>query len=228
MNDDDAIDYGDSEQRVALDEQELNELGAMLAQRAGDDGLYLDGAHGFLTAIAIGPDEVPVEQWLPVLLDENVAFDDEAQAQRTVQLLLRMAQSVVEDVDDFEYEPILGEIESESGDPVYTAHGWCDGFSRAVDLGADRWTTRMREDVRLSELMAPIVRLAADEGLYESEDGEEAPPLSENEYEEALNKLPGAVYAIHQYWREHGDDAPPPPPPPSGGVPRWRQGRSVH
>ena len=216
-----------------LDETEYEELGELLASRAtGDDSMLLDGLHGLVTAIAIGPETVTPDEWMPQVIDDTHPFESVEQAERVIALILRMYNSVATDLDELRYEPILGAVETEAGEPTFSAQGWCEGFSMGVDLRSDIWESRMKEDRELMDLLAPILALAGDEGVFETEAAEETPPLSEAEYEDALNKLPAAVYDVQQYWRDHPPSAPfaakATPAEDAPAAPRRRGGRWLH
>ena len=88
-----------------------------------------------------------------------------------------------------EYEPILGEIELDNGNTALSAQGWCEGFSRGVDLRARLWETRLGADSQLTEVLGPIMALAVEEGVFATD--AEFSPLSEEEYDECLGQLPG-------------------------------------
>ncbi len=219
---------------VPLEEEEFDALGEQLAARAGDEGLLLDGVHGLLTALGIGPGEVAAQQWLSVVLDSEQPFEDEAEARHTITLLLRFHQSVLRELESLEYEPILGHVEEDDGSVHVSAAGWCEGFSAGVDLGGVEWENRMQEDPRLLELLGPIVQLAAEEELFDLGDGMTLEPLSETEYESALDGIAASVLDVLQYWREHPVVIDPdagttvPANDESRQVPRRRGGRWVH
>ncbi len=109
--------------------------------------------------------------------------------------------------------------------------GWCEGFSRGVDLRARLWESRLGADSQLTELLGPIMALAVEEGVFATD--ADFAPLSEQEYDECLAQLPGAVGAVAHYWHE----APPTPEELSGhggdagenaNLKRKRGGRWVH
>ena len=75
------------------------------------------------------------------------------------------------------YEPILGEVELDDGDTALSAHGWCEGFSRGVDLRARVWESRLGADSQLTELLGPIMALAVEEGVFATD--ADFAPLSE-------------------------------------------------
>jgi len=179
-----------------LDDNELEELDQFLRAHAGEDHLLLDGVHGLLTAIGIGPDKVSPDEWLPEILHEP--FADEDQGRRVLELLARLSESVEAEVEADSYEPILGEIELDDGDTALSALGWCEGFSRGVDLRARLWESRLGVDSHLTELLGPIMALAVEEGVFATD--ADFAPLSEQEYDDCLAQLPAAVGAVARYW----------------------------
>ena len=181
-----------------LDDSELEELDQFLRAHAGEDHLLLDGVHGLLTAIGIGPDKVSPDEWLPEILHEP--FADEDEGRRVLELLARLSESVELELESDSYEPILGEVELDDGDTTLSAHGWCEGFSRGVDMRARLWEARLGADSRLTELLSPIMALAVEEGVFATD--ADFAPLSEQEYDDCLSQLPGAVGAVARYWRE--------------------------
>jgi uncharacterized protein len=193
MTADDRKDWPD-----ALDDAELEVLDRFLRAHAGEDDLLLDGVHGLLTAIGIGPQRALPDEWLPEVLHEP--FADEDEARRILALLARLNESIELEIEADSYEPILGEIELDDGDTALSAHGWCEGFSRGVDLRARVWESRLGADSQLTELLGPIMALAVEEGVF-STDADFA-PLSEQEYDDCLSQLPGAVGAVARYWQE--------------------------
>jgi len=181
-----------------LDDADLEILDKFLRAHAGEDDLLLDGVHGLLTAIGIGPQPAAPDEWLPEVLHEP--FADEDEGRRILALLARLNESVELELEADSYEPILGEVELDDGDTALSAHGWCEGFSRGVDLRARVWESRLGADSQLTELLGPIMALAVEEGVF-STDADFA-PLSEQEYDDCLSQLPTAVGAVARYWRE--------------------------
>ncbi len=186
-----------------LDDNELEELDQYLRAHAGEDHLLLDGVHGLLTAIGIGPEKVAPDEWLPEVLHEPFASENEGR--RVLELLARLSESVELEIEADSYEPILGEVELDDGDTALSALGWCEGFSRGVDLRARLWESRLGADSQLTELLGPIMALAVEEGVFATD--ADFAPLSEREYDDCLAQLPSAVNAVAHYWL----DAPPAP-----------------
>ena len=187
----------ENEMSLSPTDEELEELDQFLRARGGDEDLLLDGVHGMLTALAIGPEPPKPAEWLPEVLHEP--FTDAAEAERVLSLLAHLNDSIVSELQAGLYEPILGEVDTEDGEIVYTARGWCEGFSRGIDLRASGWEVRLGHDVQLMELLAPIVALSIEDGVFEP-DGDYQ-QLSDDEYEECLADLPTVACAVADYWR---------------------------
>jgi uncharacterized protein len=183
---------------ATLDDADLEVLDQFLRAHAGDDDLLLDGVHGLLTAIGIGPERALPDEWLPEILHEP--FDDEEEGKRILELLARLNESIELELESDSYEPILGEVELDDGDSALSAHGWCEGFSRGVDLRARVWESRLGADSQLTELLGPIMALSVEEGVFATD--ADFAPLTEQEYDECLAQLPAAVSAVANYWSE--------------------------
>ncbi len=186
-----------------LADAELDELDRFLRARAHEDSLLLDGVHGLLTALAVGPARVLPEEWLPTVLDEP--FADADQGERVLALLARLNDSIPVELSVDAYQPILGELDpaevpgSDPDVPLLTAAGWCEGFSRGINLRAGLWEKRLAEDPQLMELLGPIMALAVDEGILTADF--EVEHLSEDEYDECLSQVPQVLDAVANYWR---------------------------
>lgn len=218
-----------SEWPSSLDDSELEELDIYLRKHGNDGDLMLDGVHGLLSAIAIGPLEVKPEEWLHEVLHD--AFEDENEGNRVLALLAKLNDSISAELDVDAYEPILGEVDTEEG-PMLSAAGWCEGFSRGIDMRAAMWENRLAEDAGLMQLLGPIMALAVDEGVLQAD--AEFEKLTDDEYDECLGQLPDVLNAVGTYWRENGPSqdemAAMTKPRPDGeeGPPRQRSGHWVH
>ncbi|HEX7732910.1 MAG TPA: YecA family protein [Rhodanobacter sp.] len=182
----------------SLTDNELDELDRYLRAHVseGDGRLLLDGVHGLLSALAVGPLEVLPDEWLPEVLHEP--FADEAEGNRVLALLAKLNDSISAELDVDAYEPILGEIDTDTG-PQLSAGGWCEGFSRGIDLRAALWEGRLADDPQLMELLGPVMALAVDDGVLSAD--AEFEKLSDEEYDECLSQVPAVLDAVSQYWQ---------------------------
>ena len=180
---------------TSLDETELQELDRYLRSHPAKDALLLDGVHGLLSALAVGPLPVLPDEWLPEVLHEP--FADEREGNRVLALLAKLNDSISAELDVDAYEPIVGEVEQAAG-PTMSAAGWCEGFSRGIDLRADLWEARLAEDPYLMELLGPVMALAVDEGILRAE--VQFDKLGEEEYDDCLAQVPAVLMAVNRYW----------------------------
>jgi len=187
-----------SEWPSSLDDVELEVLDRYLRAHGDDGALMLDGVHGLLSAIAIGPLEVKPEEWLHEILHD--AFEDEDEGNRLLALLAKLNDSISAELDVDAYEPILGEIDTEDGS-MLSAAGWCEGFSRGIDMRAQLWENRLATDPELMQLLGPIMALAVDEGVLQAD--AEFEKLTDEEYDECLGQLPDVLNAVGEYWRQN-------------------------
>lgn len=181
------------------DEGELGQLDLFLRAEAASDSLLLDGVHGLLTALAIGPEPALPDEWLPEVLSEP--FHTEGEGGQILGLLARLNDSIPGELASEDYAPILGEIGEIDRDSRLSAAGWCEGFSRGIDLRAPLWESRMSEDPELMEMLGPIMALGLEEGVFHSEGDFER--LTPNDYHSCLDQIPLAVSALRHYWRVH-------------------------
>lgn len=179
----------------SLDETELQELDRYLRSHSAQGALLLDGVHGLLSALAVGPLPVLPDEWLPEVLHEP--FADEQEGNRVLALLAKLNDSISAELDVDAYTPIVGEVDMEAG-PTVSAAGWCEGFSRGIDLRADLWEVRLTQDPHLMELLGPVMALAVDEGILRAEVQFEK--LGEDEYDECLAQVPDVLMAVNHYW----------------------------
>ena len=82
-----------------LSDKEFNELDKFLmSDRVGEDGMTMDALHGYLTAIALGPEMIPMSEWLPLVWGLPDAaepkFKNEKELQRITQLIARFMNEI--------------------------------------------------------------------------------------------------------------------------------------
>lgn len=182
----------------AVTDAELDTLDRYLRDHHSEGRLMLDGVHGLLSALVVGPHPALPEEWLPQVLHEP--FGDAEEGNRVLGLLAKLNDSIPAELELDAYEPILGEVDAEGG-PALSAAGWCEGFSRAIDMRAGLWEQRLASDPTLMELLGPIMALAVDEGVLAAD--AEFERLSDEDYDECLTQVPTALAAVARYWLEN-------------------------
>jgi uncharacterized protein len=150
-----------------LSEKEFNELDQfLLSDRSPDDAMTMDTLHGFLTAIAIGPETIMPAEWLPKVWGDDPkivpAFKNNKEEEKIVNLIMRFMNEVLVtfEVAPKEFEPLFCEHE-EDGETLIDAEAWCWGFWEGMELRPGSWQPIWDSD--LAPLMRPIYLLGADE-----------------------------------------------------------------
>ena len=181
-----------SDDTPKLSENELAELDEFLLSDACDDEvLTVDEVHGLLTALLAGPQPLPEEEWLPMAWGEP-EFADDAERQHMVGLMRRMHDDIDETLKlGRDFEPLAVEVE-ENGVDVVAFEGWCFGFMLGVETCQDEWDSLPKDE---GNLLAPMAQLA----LLNSD---EEPEMDDEEYEQWVELLPGAVMGLYSYWHE--------------------------
>lgn len=235
----------------SLDQEELDELHDALHARNGDSGPLLDGLHGLITALLVGPGQLDPEEWLPLVLNPAAPWSSHLEADHLRSQCLRLYAATERGLQQLAYEPILAEYEESDGEPaaggpdrepadttatdggdedhtIIDVSGWCSGFAVGMEMFAHLWEPRLRSDPRLGELMAPIMALAFSEGLFENFSDPQWPPLSESERDACVQMIASCVIDLQHYWRDYppGDDEG--EPGADRPRPRKRGGRWLH
>lgn len=176
-----------------LNDDELAELDDFLLSDACDDEvLSVDEVHGFLTAMLVGPKPMPEAEWLPMTWGEP-DFADAAQRSHMHSLMQRLCSDIEQSLKTgHDFEPLAVEMEEEDGTVVVAYEGWCFGFMLGVEGRQEEWDKLPQDE---KNLMAPMAQLAL---LYSDEE----PDMDEEEYEQWVELLPGAVLGLNSYW--HG------------------------
>jgi len=150
-----------------LTDKEFDELDQfLLSDQSPEDAMTMDILHGFLTAVVIGPDIIPISEWLPHIWGENrgsdLQFRSEKEGKRIQQLILKFMNEIVITFEAApkDFEPLYCEHESE-GKALLDADGWAAGFWEGVNLRPESWEPIWTSDA--AALMRPIYLLGADE-----------------------------------------------------------------
>ncbi len=189
-----------------LSDAELDELEAYLASAAlPEDTMDLAMLDGFLTALAVGPQLIGPEHWLPLVWSDRVASEEVArqspeQVARVEGLILRhwnflRAQLQAEPEA---YVPILFTFEDEGqeGREVVSVDEWCIGFVRGINVDGDAWQASM-DDAGIEEYLWPILLHGTEAGAQELDDN----PELAAEFDDLAEALPDCVLAIYDFWR---------------------------
>ena len=188
-----------------LDGHDYDELEALLDAVGGEQNLGLDGVHGLLSALAVGPGEVSADDWLPLALGKHPRAIVHPQLDRCIELLLNLHESIEYALDHYAYEPVLMEHQDADGDCEVDHNGWCIGFAAGIDLLGDDWEDALCSDAGViaaaSALQAlgvtcdPFTRCLA-----------QPETSSDYDQEALLQRLPNCLIELRHYWEEPRDE----------------------
>jgi uncharacterized protein len=184
-----------------LSEDELDELAEfLLSDTVPENGMDISTLDGFLAAVLLTPELVLPSQWLPWVwdiedADDTPAFEDAAQAERVMGLIMRHYNMVARSIDEDWYEPLLYRLDQPDDGELFDAELWAAGFMVGMSILLDPWWRPLFDEE--SDLLAPMVLLGTEAGrraLDESGD-HRAVTL------EALEAISDAVAGLHEYFR---------------------------
>lgn len=184
-----------------LSEKEFQELDQfLLSDRCADDGMTMDSLHGFLTALAIGPEEVLLAEWLPKIWgsagEKGPEFKSPKENERIIGLIARFMNEVMItfEVAPKEFEPLFCEYEHE-GRTLIDGDAWAWGFWEGINLRAEAWAPI--QESNLAQIMHPIYLLGADE-IEEEEMTLVDDPVKRHKL---AIEMEAAIPHIHRFWK---------------------------
>jgi uncharacterized protein len=183
-----------------LSEKEFDELDQfLLSDRTPEDTMTMDTLHGYMTAIAIGPETIMPAEWLLKVWGDDPKqapkWKNSKEEERIVNLIMRFMNEVLVtfEVAPKEFEPLFCEAEHE-GENLIDAEAWCWGFWEGMELRPGSWDPIFESDA--APLMHPIYLLGADE-IEEEELKEVETPMQGHKLALAIEaNLP----AIYRFW----------------------------
>ncbi len=110
------------------------------------------GTHGFLTAVCISPQPMPVAQWWPILFPISPKYRSETEAQQFRNRIERLQQEI-----DYQLSHDLPNAPFNHSSPAQReaqAKSWATGFIEALLAQEDAWLMDDNPDV--GELLLPV------------------------------------------------------------------------
>jgi uncharacterized protein len=187
-----------------LSEADLDRLETLLDSPIFEnDGPLLDELQAMLCAIASGPQPVMPSEWLPAVLGGSVAYEDEAQANEVLTLILGLYNDIVAALgDDDGFSPILYPVAENSDELDFAA--WADAYIYGSQIGGADWYEAAGEHAEdLSELLEPFFLLNG--SLREDAEKHQERWLTAAEEKMAVARaqeaLPDLVTSIYRFWQ---------------------------
>ena len=179
------------EQFQALNSADLARLDRFLHTAAcGQEAMGLSYAHGFLTAVASGPERLEPAEWLRLMFDEPV-FESGDEANEMLGLALRLFHEIEHSLsNDSGYRPVFETVRGPAGDTHADAQHWCRGFVSGFGLFSERWSRSARATLHVP--LRLIFQLAEIRGLPD--------PV----YAQLCDALPNAAEVVFRYWQIEG------------------------
>ena len=192
-----------------LDDEQIERLADLLDQRAVPyKGFNLEALDGYLSALAVGPDQPAPEEWQPpVWGGKEPRWNDAAEAAQVQDLLIghwnMVSARVRYDDDDLpdHLAPLLWlpeELDTEQPDELDVGRDWSFGFFRAVELREEAWDKWLDENDWIDEIFGLFDRLASGEVLAEDPTAP-ATPINYRERLEIVAGLPGMLADLHHH-----------------------------
>ena len=182
-----------------LSDDEFAWLDVALWRRAGTDTMCLEWTDGFFTALAVGPDRLSPERYLPKVVGTSEAgpvFDSAEHDAYVAELLARWLATIERSLaDDEEIKPfIIRDVDELEG------MLWAEGYLAAIVLCKDAWLPLTTREDLTERLIMPIIVLLPDE------DGPEDADLPPERRTLLIELLPNFLIATWKFWR--GEDHP--------------------
>jgi uncharacterized protein len=110
----------------------------LLSDRAPPQSMGVSELDGFLTGLVIGPETVPLSEWLPVVWrGQQPSFDTPEESRTVLAAMMRRYDAIARRLDA---EPEVFEPSSlEQEDGPANAEQWARGFGKAVSLRLGGW-----------------------------------------------------------------------------------------
>ena len=165
------------------------------SDRVPDTALSIVALDGFLTGIAVGPQMISPNEWLPLIWGgETPKFDDEAEGTVLLSAIMLLYNDIVHRMALLPetFDPI--KLKGPAGENI--AGQWAQGFVKAMRMRWNAWTAMTEGEAGIA--LIPI--------LYFGADDSEIPPeftnaLDAQLVDRMLSDIPASVLSIARFWR---------------------------
>ncbi len=186
-----------------LSEAEFNELDRFLASDAtSDETMMIDALDGYLTALVIGPINVPTNTWLPGIWGPDKqhapSFQNVEQAQRISDLIVRHCNGIhwAIDYDPDDIDSIFDTVSYQDKSKEYLdGEMWAYGFLQGIALARTAWQP-LFEDTLAMEALMPIYILGTDDATPEQQALSNTPLKREA----LTQQIPASIGVLWRFW----------------------------
>lgn len=179
-----------------LSEEELTELGRLLAESGFGSAMDVEELDGFFAGLLVGPPVAKPCHYWPVVLGENVADPCTLEYIRTTTTLLplfaRHWYTIAQTLDRGNVHlPHLPDAPSATSGRV-----WARGFLRAVELQIDDWQPLIASDEHAAALIPMMILAHEDDRNSQLQ----APRQSAEKRDELIRLMVVGVLRAHHYF----------------------------
>jgi uncharacterized protein len=160
----------------------------------------LEMIDGYMTAIVIGPEIVPQNQWIPYLLNpekqQQDIFQSDEQAEEITDLLARHIGAIASQFenDPEEFLPLYEMFSyAEDEERELAIEEWALGFILGMELAHEAWQPLFANE-ESAMLAGPLFILGRITDDYES--------MSQEERDEMTSMLDESVVRIYDFWNQ--------------------------
>ena len=189
-----------SEKCPPISDKDIEIIDNILSRAIDGEIQNLEMLDGFLTALIIGPEFVPLSEFIPIITrsasDKNLIFKNEKELETFFDILKRHYNHINETFNNDDiYMPLL--LEDDQG--VAKGNYWAMGFMKGTELNRALWADLLTSDVVASE-MIPIFALR-----YENDDDPDLrpyeDPISSDQRDELLVSMIASVKRLYDLFR---------------------------
>ncbi|MGH8073534.1 MAG: UPF0149 family protein [Lysobacter sp.] len=196
-----------------LDDDQIERLADLLEQRAVPfKGFNLEALDGYLSALAVSPETLPMAEWEPAVWGTPPRWSDADERTAVETLLLghqNMAAARVrhggDDLPDhlapllwLPEDPDLQGDDAEQEDELDVGRDWALGFFTAVGLREAAWDQWLDDNEWIDEVFGLLDRLASGEVLADDPSAP-ATPIGYRERLEIVAGLPDMLADLHHH-----------------------------
>lgn len=139
-------------------------LDDILADLPIDDPLLLTELDGYLTGIAVCPEPIVPNEWLPPIwgggYGEGAPFEEPADVQLFADMVLARYHEILRDLGRGKLQPIF-DVDERNGEVLWEE--WIGGFAMARELRPEAWSPATEDAAASLAYISTLADIAADE-----------------------------------------------------------------
>ncbi|WP_267389566.1 UPF0149 family protein [Sphingomonas sp. GC_Shp_3] len=138
-------------------------LDEILADLPIDDPLLLTELDGYLTAVAVCPERMVVDEWLPPIwggaYGEGAPFEDPLDVRLFADMVQARLDEILRDLARGRHQPIL-DVDPRNGEPLWEE--WIGGFAMAMEVRPQSWSAAQGDAAAALADLRTLIAVASD------------------------------------------------------------------